>query len=206
MDKFDIAGIFRTVKGIDGKGFRDFVNLNNCILDCKYCINKKYLKESSHIFLTPEELLEKISIDFKYYDLFGGGVTFGGGESLLQSNQILEFRKLLNKKYNIYIETSININQDIFENFLINMYNTNYLIDFKELNNEIYEKYTNISNNNVIDNIRIIQKYNLQNLCKIRVPLIPNYNTNEDRKKTVEFLKSLGFKDIDCFKYREIKY
>lgn len=191
---------------IDGPGKRDFILLNNCILDCKYCINKLYLKKVESSLISPKELITLIEKDYNMFKKYKSGVSFGGGESLLQYKQLIEFDKLFPKEFSILIETSINIDSSKFKDFLnnINLDRLLFLIDIKDLNNEIYKKYTGISNEFVLENLEILKEYNLQDKCQIRVPIIKNYNTLKDRQKTIKILKNLGFRNIELLQYRVI--
>lgn len=199
--KFDYIEMIKSK--VDGPGKRDFILLNNCILDCKYCLNKIYLKQSKHNLITPQELILIIEKDYDMFRKYNSGVSFGGGESLLQYEAIIEFDKLFPKEFTILIETSINISSEDFRYFLDNINLTRFIffIDIKDLNNYIYKEYTGISNENVIKNLNILKEYNLQEKCRIRVPIIKKYNTLQDRLKSIEYLKSLDFNNIDVFKY-----
>jgi pyruvate-formate lyase-activating enzyme len=85
---------------VDGPGIRCVVFLNGCKLRCKYCHNPETwtMKELN---ITPEELVNKIK-RFKPYYKNKGGVTFSGGEPLLQPDFLIECSKLL-KKENLHI-------------------------------------------------------------------------------------------------------
>ena len=78
---------------VDGPGIRCVVFLNGCKLRCKYCHNPETwtMKELN---ISPEELVEKIK-RFKPYYKNKGGVTFSGGEPLLQPDFLIECSKLL---------------------------------------------------------------------------------------------------------------
>ena len=192
---------------VDGPGKRDFILLKNCPLDCKYCINKLALKEAPNISLSPKKLIFKIEKDYDMFRKYKSGVSFGGGETLLQYKQLLEFDKLFPIEFTILIETSLNVAPKDFKIFLdnVNLNRILFLIDIKDINNEIYEEYTGISNKNVLYNLNILNLYGLQDKCKIRIPYIKNFNTIENMKKSEEYLYNLGFKDLQKFKYMVIK-
>lgn len=90
-----------TLGTLDGPGIRFVVFMQGCALRCKYCHNPETwdsIGESEE--LTPNELLSKI---LKYRNYFGanGGVTFSGGEPLLQPDFLIECLKLC-KENNIH--------------------------------------------------------------------------------------------------------
>ena len=83
---------------VDGPGIRYVVFLQGCMLRCKYChnpetwdINRKCQSVSA------EDLIKKIE---RYKSYFGdeGGVTFSGGEPLLQPQFLIECLKLCKEK------------------------------------------------------------------------------------------------------------
>lgn len=90
---------------VDGPGIRTVVFLNGCRLRCLYCHNPEMwsLGEDNY---TPEELVKKIIRNKPYFGK-KGGVTFSGGEPLLQVDFLKECCKLLKKeKINIALDTA----------------------------------------------------------------------------------------------------
>ena len=90
---------------VDGPGIRTVVFLSGCKLRCKYCHNPEMWVRGNYNY-TPDELAKKI-LRNKNYLLQGGGVTFSGGEPLLQSEFIIEVVKLLKKeKIHVALDTA----------------------------------------------------------------------------------------------------
>ena len=85
---------------VDGPGIRTVVFLNSCLLRCKYCHNPETWKMGNKN-MTVEELVEKVLRNKPYFKN-NGGITFSGGEPLLQNEFLLECCKRL-KKENIHI-------------------------------------------------------------------------------------------------------
>ena len=85
---------------VDGPGIRTVVFLSGCKLRCKYCHNPEMWVKGEENY-TPEELAKKLLRNKNYFKR-KGGVTFSGGEPLLQSKFIIEVAKIL-KKENIHI-------------------------------------------------------------------------------------------------------
>ena len=101
---------------VDGPGIRTVVFLTGCKLRCKYCHNPE-MWVKGHENYTPEELAKKI-LRNKNYLIHGGGVTFSGGEPLLQAQFIIEVAKILKKEdIHIAIDTAGVGNGD-YENIL----------------------------------------------------------------------------------------
>ena len=93
---------------------------------------------------------EEVRKDELYFLASCGGVTFGGGEPLLQSEFIRQFRQLCGPEWRITVETSLNVPQQNVEE-LISIID-NYIIDIKDMNNNIYQRYTGKNNENVLGN------------------------------------------------------
>ena len=83
-----------TFGAVDGPGIRVVVFLSGCSLRCKYCHNPEMFKMAEPNY-TPQELVEKIKRYKPYFKNNKGGVTFSGGEPLMQTPQLLEVCKLL---------------------------------------------------------------------------------------------------------------
>ena len=86
---------------VDGPGIRTVVFLSGCRLRCKYCHNPEMWIRGKENY-TPEEIAQKV-LRNKNYFANNGGVTFSGGEPLLQSNFIIEVAKILKKKMSILL-------------------------------------------------------------------------------------------------------
>ena len=78
---------------VDGPGIRVVVFLKGCPLRCKFCHNPDSWSETGEI-VTPDELLKKLLRFKPYFSRSGGGVTFSGGEPLLQAEFLLECLRL----------------------------------------------------------------------------------------------------------------
>ena len=94
------------------------------------------------------QLYEEVRKDELYFLASCGGVTFGGGEPLLQSEFIRQFRQLCGPEWRITVETSLNVPQQNVEE-LISIID-NYIVDIKDMNNNIYQRYTGKNNENVL--------------------------------------------------------
>ena len=178
MTTAKIFGISRHRLTTDGEGVTTLVAFSGCPLRCKYCLNKASWDMDKGRDYTPEILFEEVKIDQLYFLATHGGVTFGGGEPLLQVEFIKQFRELCGPQWQILAETSLNVP---FENVqTIDPILDGYIIDIKDMNPEIYQTYTG---------------------KMVRVPHIPEFNTDEDVAKSKEHLTAMGVKNIDEFNY-----
>lgn len=140
-----------------------------------------------------------MKVDDLYFQATNGGITFGGGEPMLRTEFIEEFKRICPSNWRISIETALNVEQSFVQR-LLDVIN-HYYIDIKDINNSIYESYTSKSNQQVIKNLKFLAQQNLADKITIRVPLIPGFNTADDQEKSIAFLKELGFKNFNRFTY-----
>ena len=194
-----IFGISRHRLTTDGEGVTTLVAFNGCPLRCKYCLNKASWEDEKGRLYTPELLFEEVKIDQLYFLATHGGVTFGGGEPLLQVDFIKAFRELCGPQWQILAETSLNVP---FENVqTIDPILDGYIVDIKDMDPEIYQAYTGKDNSMVLANLEWLLKQGDPNRVMVRVPHIPDFNTDEDVAKSIERLKAVGVVDIDEFQY-----
>ena len=196
-----IIGIARHRLSTDGDGVTTLVAFHGCPLHCRYCLNPQSLGDGGRFReYTPESLYREVRIDELYFLATNGGVTFGGGEPCLRPDFIRRFRELCGDSWHINLETSLNVPADNIAS-LLPVVNT-LIIDIKDLNPEIYRNYTGQDNSLVLSNLRLIADSGRQNDCIIRIPLIPEFNTNADRDASRVALEQLGFTRFDLFTYQ----
>ena len=199
MTTAKIIGISRHRLTTDGEGVTTLVAFSGCPLRCKYCLNKVSWEVEKGRLYTTEQLFEEVKIDQLYFLATRGGVTFGGGEPLLQVEFIKEFRKLCGPQWQIVVETSLNVPFEIVEE--MNAVVDGYIIDIKDMNPDIYKTYTGKDNALVLSNLEWLLQQGDTDRVKVRVPHIPDFNTDEDVSKSIDCLKAMGVKDIDEFTY-----
>jgi len=83
-----------SLAALDGKGLRYGVFLAGCGLRCVYCHNPDTWSADAGTDMSPAELLSKI-VRYKPYFRTDGGVTFSGGEPLLQADELCKLAELL---------------------------------------------------------------------------------------------------------------
>lgn len=198
-DSVRVIGMSRHRLVTDGDGCTTLVAFNGCPLRCKYCLNKDCWDPKKGRAYTPESLFEEVKIDQLYFLATHGGVTFGGGEPLLQVDFIKAFRELCGRQWQIVAETSLNVP---FENVqALDSILDGYIVDIKDLNPDIYKAYTGKENTLTMSNLEWILQQGDTERVMVRVPHIPDFNTDEDVRRSMECLKSLGVKTIDEFTY-----
>ena len=197
---FPLWKIGRLRMATDGKGVTALVCAQGCPLDCRYCINPQSKPFECENRVTPKQLYDTVKKDGLYYSATGGGVTFGGGEPLLHTGFIAQFRKIIPEEWHIYAESSLMIPEK-------NVYEAagavdHFFIDIKDTNPEIYKAYTGGDSKTALSNLSLLLKAAGADRITVRVPLIPGYNSDEDRQRSVLLLRGMGITEFDLFKYK----
>ena len=185
----------------DGEGVTTLVIFHDCPLRCKYCLNPfSFAPDTKREELTPHQLYDRVKIDDLYFVATGGGVTFGGGEPLLRTDFLKEFRALCGDRWHLCAETSLNVPAEAVRTAAECM--DMFYVDCKDTNPEIYKAYTGIQNTQMLENLRTLISLAGTERVVVRVPLIPGYNTEDDREKSRALLTSLGVTQFDFFTYK----
>jgi len=204
-EKTKIIGISRHRLSIDGDGVTTLVAFHGCPLHCRYCLNPQSLGDNDRFKeYTPQSLYDEVRIDELYFIATNGGVTFGGGEPALRHDFIRRFRELCGPSWRLTLETSLNVPQENIEALLLMV--DSWIIDIKDMDADIYLHYTGKDNLRVLSNLRLIAEADRQKDCIIRLPLIPDYNTNTDREESRKLLSALGYSKFDLFTYQIRKH
>ncbi|MBR6593995.1 MAG: radical SAM protein [Clostridia bacterium] len=185
----------------DGEGVTTLVCFHGCPLRCKWCLNPFSFEENTRRqMLTATELYEEVKIDELYFIATNGGVTFGGGEPLLYAPFIKEFRAICGEGWHLCAETSLAVPYDKVQ--LASECIDIFYVDCKDTNPRIYEAYTGKGNELMMQNLeKLIGLVGAERIV-LRLPLIPEYNTEEDRKNSLEILKTMGVAEFDLFTYK----
>ena len=184
----------------DGEGVTTLVGFHGCPLHCEYCLNAQCLQaDGVWCRLTPGELYSEVEIDDLYFMATGGGICFGGGEPLLRSDFIKAFAEIMNPEWKLTIETSLNVPLENVKAIasLVQM----WYVDIKDMNPDIYKAYGCKENKQVIGNLQWLAANGYADKVIIRLPLIPEYNTDEDRQMSQQQLEKMGFTNFDKFNY-----
>lgn len=199
-----LIGIGRLRMGTDGKGIRTLIAFHDCELDCKYCINPqcKSLHTGNKIkYMSAKDIVDTIKKDELYYLATNGGITIGGGEPLLHHNFLInDLFKVYGKNWHVTVETSLHVTPWML--FDLSQYIDEYVVDVKDMNPDIYKKYTGKDNDVVVSNLKwLIEKGKADHIL-VRLPLIPGYNTDQDRQKSRQILEEMGITRFNLFTYK----
>ena len=187
---------FESLAAVDGEGLRYSVFLAGCPIRCAYCHNPDTW-EMMGKKITPEELVKKIG-RYKVYFGNNGGVTFSGGEPLLQAQFIKACVPLLSDaKIPYVLDTSgrVELTEDV--QFLLRNAQE-VLLDLKFPTNDAYRTYTGGS----LDKTLSMLSY----LDEIGKPTVLRTVIVQDVNDTTEHLDSYleKIKGVACIKKYEL--
>ena len=131
----------------------------------------------------------------------GGGVTFSGGEPLMQSEFLFACMERLKGKLHLAIQTSGFCAEEVF--FRALMLADYFLYDLKLIDNGMHRCYTGVSNECILKNFSALAKSGVP--FTARVPLIPTVtDTKENLGAIAEVLSSHGIHYVELLPYNKM--
>ena len=196
---------------VDGPGIRFVVFLQGCPLRCQFCHNPDTWDVHTGTEYEPQQLVEEIIKYKSYMEFSGGGVTFTGGEPLLQAEFILEVCKLLEPlKISVALDTSGFIWNSYVEEVL--NYTDLVLLDIKNYDPRVYENVTGVALTPTLKFLEQLKERSKKTW--IRYVLVPGLTDNLasirglsahlDQYPNVEKIELLGFHKMGEFKWKEL--
>lgn len=174
---------------VDGPGIRMVVFLQGCPLRCLFCHNPETWDTKKNMIMTPDEVLKKV---LRYKNYFGneGGITFSGGEPLLQPEFLLETLKLCKENgINTALDTA-GVNNNIGNKEEILKYVDLVIWDIKAIGKEEYKKMTSKEIDESLEFLALCQKLNKK--MWLRQVIVPGINDTKDYiLKLKKFIKPL---------------
>lgn len=183
---------FESMGLVDGPGIRTVVFFQGCSLRCSYCHNPDTWDYGKGQQYTVDDLMKKIN-RFKPYFKNGGGVTFSGGDPLMQPQFLIECLKAC-KASGIHttIDTSAFGIEKYYDEIL--KYTDLVLLDIKHFDND---GFIEITGHGMQHLLKFIECLNASS-CKvwIRHVVVPGITDSEDHiKNLANFIKQI--KDIE---------
>lgn len=173
---------------VDGPGIRVVVFFQGCVLRCAYCHNPDTWNFSGGEEYTPEDLLKKILKYKPYFIKSGGGVTFSGGDPLMQPEFLIEILKLC-KDNGIHttLDTS-GYGKGQYEEIL--KYTDLILFDIKHITKEGYKSLTGQDGSEAWRFLEAAEKQGTK--LWIRHVVVPGITSEEEHiKKLAEIIKKI---------------
>ena len=196
---YPLLRISRLRMGTDGSGVTTLVAGAGCPLSCRWCINKRLLKEAEAEPVSAEELVSRTAVDDLYFQATGGGVTFGGGEPLLHASFLRRFRECCPAGWRIRVETSLAVSAEELRIAADSV--DEFIVDCKDLDPEIYRSYTGGDEELMESNLRLLLEKAGPDRILVRVPYIPEFNTECAPVRNAGILQSMGVSRLELFDY-----
>ena len=131
----------------------------------------------------------------------GGGVTFSGGEPLLQNEFLFECLKTLRGRLHTAIQTSGYAPAEVFDMAL--SLADYFLFDIKLVDPVMHKRYTGVTNEIILHNLTMLSKSGKDFV--IRTPLIPSVtDTAENIEAIASLLSKNGIKYIELLPYNKM--
>ncbi len=123
--------------------------------------------------MTVEDCMKVIRRDRGYYDRTGGGVTISGGDPLVQSDFVREVLKRSQEEgIHTCLESTFWSDWSAAEKVL--PYTDLVISDLKVMDSETHRKWTGVSNERILENLKRITDENRELI--LRIPVIPGVN------------------------------
>lgn len=162
--------------------------------------------------LTVPQVMAEVARDVVFYDQSEGGVTFSGGEPLLQP-EFLDalLQECREREIHTALDTSGCAPFSVLGRICANV--DLFLYDIKLMDDEKHRQYTGVSNGLIMKNLRELSQQGRQII--VRVPIVPGVNDDEKNiRKLGEFVASLahppqidllGYHKLGLEKYRRLR-
>lgn len=193
----------------DGPGIRTTVFFKGCPLRCAWCHNPEgispevvqvvkthkvgcrsfYHLEPVGRIIAAETLIQEILSDKVFMEESDGGVTFSGGEPFMQYRFLLE---MLHRCRNLGIHTVVDTTVYTPTEYLLKAaeWTNLFLVDLKVMDEALHLKYTGVSNQKILHNLKVLSKRGIP--FRIRIPVIPGVSFNlANTEAVIRFLKHL---------------
>ena len=193
----------------DGPGIRTTVFLKGCNLKCPWCANPECISfdfENNDKYkgydISLDNLEYELLKDEFYYSVNNGGVTFSGGEPLLQIKKLEPLLiSLKNKNINICFETALMTNLESVK--IASKYADEFLIDVKILDKDYCREILGGDIDLFYNNLDFL--FSKTNNIIFRIPLSNEYTLNEENMSLMEsFLEKYNPDKVEIFKVHNL--
>ena len=178
---------------VDGPGIRTVIFFQGCNLRCAYCHNPDTWAMHGGKEYSPEELVNKI-IRFKpYFNKSGGGVTFSGGDPLMQPDFLIECLKLCKANG---IHTTIDTSGFGFGKYkdILN-YTDLVILDIKHVDDNGYISLTGKNRDELMKFIEALN--NSSTPVWIRHVVVPNITDSEEKILQIATFVNENIKNVE---------
>ncbi len=195
---------YNALSVVDGKAVQnrklcDVCTTFECVEACLY-----EAKELNGKYYTVDDLMAIFKRDRQFWGS-RGGVTFSGGEPLLQKEFIQQVVKECKKTYiHVAVETTSCVATDYYMDIM------NYIdwvfTDLKHMDSNEHKKITGVGNELILKNIKTLaEKEDWDGFIVPRIPIVPNINDSESNiRATAKFVNEIGLEVINILPFHRL--
>lgn len=197
----------------DGPGIRTTIFMKGCPLRCRWCHNPEGMSPEPQMMrsagtermvgrkYTASEVADRLNSQADIFCANEGGVTFSGGEPLMQAGFVKDIIDLLDRKIHVILDTSGYGTHSDFR-VLADSVDMVYF-DLKLIDRQAHIKYTGVDNDPILRNLQILGE--LKKPFVIRVPLVPSVtDTDENFAAIAKIVRGLpGLVRVDLLPYNK---
>lgn len=184
--------------GVFDRAKCDVCDTHDCIQACFHeglGISGKYY--------TVDDLMKIFARDRQFWGATGG-VTFSGGEPLLQKNFI---KPVLRKCKETFIHTCIETTSYLPTSYYLDVLkDVDWLFtDIKHMNPQKHKELTGVDNSLILENIRQMASSDLDLFPVIRMPVVPGCNDDDENiRATARFMKEVGLEVLNLLPFHRL--
>lgn len=180
----------------DGPGIRTTVFLKGCNACCPWCCNPENISKDIQgdygRYYTTQELFDILMKDKNFYE--GGGITFSGGEPLLQIEEISELLNLIkNESIHLAAETSLFCDRNQVEK-AVEFFDLFY-VDIKIAHKEKVKEVLKADFNLYLNNLKYLLEQDTPVI--IRFPYISGFTDGENINDVINVLKTFNLNKVE---------
>lgn len=170
----------------------------DCIGSCPNGALKQCVKD-----YTVDDLVQILRRDFSNWGP-EGGVTFTGGDPLVQHGFLLEvLKRCRTLQIHTAIETTACVDRDIF--LAVMEYINFAFIDVKQMDSARHRQETGVGNELILSNIAALVASGWPGRLVLRQPTIGGYNdSEEDAQRVIDFMNAHGLYEINLLKFHPL--
>jgi len=193
---------FESFGTVDGPGIRFVVFMGGCPLRCQYCHNIDMVFGSGWKEYSVDEVVEKIVKNKAYFDSSGGGVTFSGGEPLMQSVFLREcLRRCKEAGIHTTVDTSLFCSEKTMSELI--SYVDLWMVSLKHFDDEKHKLLTGVSNVSILRNLRFLSEKGVR--LWLRFVLLPSITDTEiNIRELISFCDESEFEKIEILPYHKM--
>lgn len=175
---------------VDGPGIRLVAFLTGCPLKCSFCHNPEIAWGREGHWLTAEEVLGEFNKNKFFYT--NGGITFSGGEPLVQGAFVNECAQIFKEKgVHVAVDTSLSCGDAWISSLAENV--DLWMVSIKAITPKLHLDLTGKDNGPILARLRELNSQGAKMV--IRYVIIPGLtDTPEELTKLGKFLQSLPHK------------